>query len=50
MTVTLARLIRAARRRLGDMTQGDLGRMAGTSLVNVTAIEMGATFNPAPRL
>jgi len=50
MAVTLAQLIRAARRRLGDMTQGDLGRMAGTSLENVTAIENGRNFQPSPEL
>ncbi len=50
MTVTLAQLIRAARKRLGDMTQGDLGRSAGTSLENVTAIENGRNFQPSPEL
>jgi len=50
MTVTLAQLIRAARRRLGDMTQGDLGRMAGTSLENVTAIENGRNLQPSPEV
>ena len=50
MTVTLAQLIRAARRRLGDMTQGDLGRAAGTSLENVTAIENGRNLQPGPEV
>ena len=50
MTITLAQLIRAARKRLGDMTQGDLGRAAGTSLENVTAIENGRNFQPSPDL
>ena len=50
MTVTLAKLIRAARRRLGDMTQGDLGKAAGTSLENVTAIENGRNLQPSPEL
>jgi len=50
MTVTLAQLIRAARRRLGDMTQGDLGKAAGTSLENVTAIENGRNLQPSPEL
>ncbi|MBC8276281.1 MAG: helix-turn-helix transcriptional regulator [Chloroflexi bacterium] len=45
MTVSLAQLIRAARRRLGDMTQGDL-----TSLENVTAIENGRNLQPSPEL
>ena len=50
MTVTLAQLIRAARKRLGDMTQGDLGRAAGTSLENVTAIENGRNLQPGPEV
>ena len=50
MTVTLAKLIRAARRRLGDMTQGDLGKAAGTSLENITAIENGRNLQPSPKL
>jgi len=50
MTVTLAQLIRAARRRLGDITQGDLGKAAGTSLENVTAIENGRNLQPSPEL
>jgi DNA-binding XRE family transcriptional regulator len=50
MAVTLAQLIRAARRRLGDMTQGDLGKAAGTSLENVTAIENGRNLQPSPEL
>jgi len=50
MTVTLAQLIRAARRRLGDMTQGDLGKAAGTSLENVTAIENGRNLQPSPEV
>ena len=50
MTVTLAKLIRAARRRLGDMTQGDLGKAAGTSLENITAIENGRNLQPSPEL
>ena len=48
MTVTLAQLIRSARMRLGETTQGDLGRMAGTSLENVTAIENGRNLQPSP--
>ena len=50
MAVALAQLIRAARRRLGDMTQGDLGKAAGTSLENVTAIENGRNLQPSPEL
>ena len=48
MTVTLAQLIRSARNRLGNMTQGDLGKAAGTSLENVTAIENGRNLQPSP--
>ena len=48
MTVTLAKLVRSARMRLGETTQGDLGRMAGTSLENVTAIENGRNLQPSP--
>ena len=50
MAVTLAMLIRAARSRLGDVTQGDLGRAAGTSLENVTAIENGRNLQPSPEV
>jgi transcriptional regulator with XRE-family HTH domain len=50
MTVTLAQLIRTARRRLGDMTQGDLGRAAGTSLENITAIENNRNLQPSPEV
>ena len=48
MAVTLAKLIRSARMRLGETTQGDLGRMAGTSLENVTAIENDRNLQPSP--
>ena len=48
MSVTLAQLIRAARMRLGETTQGDLGRMVGTSLENVTAIENSRNLQPSP--
>ncbi len=50
MTVTLAQLIRAARNRLGDMTQGGLGKAAGTSLENITAIENGRNLQPSPEV
>ena len=50
MSVTLAQLIRAARMRLGETTQGDLGRMAGTSLENVTAIENSRNLQPSPEV
>lgn len=50
MTVYLSQLIRSARKRLGDMTQKDLGRMVGTSLENVTAIENGRNLQPSPEV
>ena len=50
MAVTLAKLIRSARMRLGETTQGDLGRMAGTSLENVTAIENSRNLQPSPEV
>lgn len=50
MSVTLAQLIRAARMRLGETTQGDLGRMVGTSLENITAIENGRNLQPSPEV
>ena len=50
MSVTLAQLIRAARIRLGGTTQRDLGRMAGTSLENITAIENGRNLQPSPKV
>ena len=50
MSITLAQLIRTARMRLGETTQGDLGRMAGTSLENVTAIENGRNLQPSPEV
>ena len=50
MAVTLAMLIRTTRSRLGDMTQGDLGRAAGTSLENITAIENGRNLQPSPEV
>jgi len=50
MAVTLAQLIRYARMRLGETTQGDLGRIAGTSLENITAIENGRNLQPSPEV
>ncbi len=50
MTVSLAKLIREARLRRGDMTQGDLGRAVGTSLENITAIENGRNRQPGPEV
>jgi len=50
MAVTLAQLIREARMRLGNMTQGELGRQVGTSMENITAIENGRNRQPNPDL
>jgi len=48
MTISLASLIRDARARQGNMTQGDLGNLAGTSLENITSIENGRNLQPKP--
>ncbi|MDD5537779.1 MAG: helix-turn-helix transcriptional regulator [Candidatus Omnitrophica bacterium] len=50
MAVTLAQLIREARIRRGNMTQGELGRQIGTSMENITAIENGRNRQPNPEL
>ena len=47
MSITLAQLVKGARMRL-DLTQGELGRLAGTSLENVTAIENERNRQPSP--
>ena len=49
MPITLAQLVRGARMRL-DLTQGELGRLAGTSLENVTAIENERNRQPSPEV
>ena len=49
MPITLALLVKEARLRL-DLTQGELGRLAGTSLENVTAIENERNRQPSPEL
>ncbi len=49
MPITLAHLVKEARRRL-ELTQGELGRLAGTSLENVTAIENERNRQPSPEL
>ena len=48
MTISLASLIREARARQGNMTQGDLGNLAGTSLENITSMENGRNLQPKP--
>lgn len=50
MAITLAQLIREARMRVGQMTQGELGRLAGTSMENITAIENGRNRQPSPEV
>jgi len=50
MAISLARLIREARLRIGGLTQGELGKLAGTSMENVTAIENGRNFQPSPKV
>lgn len=49
MPITLAQLIREARLRL-QLTQGELGRLAGSSLENVTAIENERNRQPGPEV
>jgi len=50
MTITLARLVREARLRTDGLTQGQLGKMVGTSMENVTAIENGRNLHPSPKV
>ncbi|WP_324664307.1 helix-turn-helix transcriptional regulator [Dehalococcoides mccartyi] len=50
MAVTLAHLIREARIRRGNMTQGELGKQVNTSMENITAIENGRNRQPNPDL
>ena len=48
MAITLAQLIREARTRQGSLTQGDLSKLVGTSLENVTSIENSRNRQPKP--
>ena len=48
MAVTLAQLIREARTRQGSLTQGELSKMVGTSLENITSIENSRNRQPKP--
>jgi len=50
MPITLARLIKEARLRHGEMSQSDLGRMVGGSEENITAIENSRNRQPSPEL
>jgi transcriptional regulator with XRE-family HTH domain len=50
MPITLALLIREARLRLGEMTQGELGRLASTGMENIAAIENGRNRQPSPQV
>ena len=49
MAISLARLIKEARVRR-ELTQAELGRLAGTSLENVTAIENERNRQPSPEV
>jgi len=49
MSISLAQLVKGARLRL-ELTQGELGRLAGTSLENVTAIENERNRQPSPEV
>ena len=48
MAITLAQLIREARTRQGSLTQGELSKMVGTSLENITSIENSRNRQPKP--
>lgn len=48
MPISLAQLVREARLRQSNMTQGELGKLAGTSLENITSIENGRNRQPKP--
>jgi len=50
MPIPLAKLIKEARLRQGEMSQADLGRMVGGSEENITAIENGRNRQPSPEL
>jgi transcriptional regulator with XRE-family HTH domain len=50
MPIALAKLIKEARLRQGEMSQADLGRMVGGSEENITAIENGRNRQPSPEL
>ena len=48
MAITLAQLIRESRTRQGSLTQGDLSKLVGTSLENITSIENSRNRQPKP--
>ena len=48
MPITLAQLIRESRTRQGSLTQGDLSKLVGTSLENITSIENSRNRQPKP--
>jgi transcriptional regulator with XRE-family HTH domain len=48
MAISLAKLIREARLRQSNITQGELGGLVGTSLENITSIENGRNHQPKP--
>ena len=50
MPIPLAKLIKEARLRHGEMSQAELGRMVGSSEENITAIENGRNRQPSPEL
>ena len=50
MPISLSQLVREARLRQSDMTQGELGKLVGTSLENITSIENGRNHQPKPEL
>ena len=50
MAISLAKLIREARLRQSNITQGELGRLVGTSLENITSMENGRNHQPKPEI
>jgi len=50
MAISLAKLIREARLRQSNITQGELGKLVGTSLENITSMENGRNHQPKPEI
>jgi DNA-binding XRE family transcriptional regulator len=50
MAITLAQLIREARTQRVFLTQGELSKLVGTSLENITSIENSRNRQPKPEI
>ncbi len=50
MPISLARLVKEARLRVGGISQAELGRMVGSSEENITAMENGRNRQPSPEI